>query len=44
MRKPLFVLLSLGLAACASKKTINTADALKELNGRWQDKIGVAAK
>lgn len=45
MKKALLFTLVLGLAAaCASKKTKNTAEALKDLNGRWQTKIGVAAK
>jgi hypothetical protein len=45
MKKALTIALMLGLAACAStKKTKSTADALKDLNARWQDKIGVAAK
>lgn len=35
----------LGLAAaCASKKTLSTADALKDLNSRYEGRIGKARK
>lgn len=33
-----------GLSGCASKKSMNTADALKELNARYSEKVGKAAK
>ncbi len=44
MKKATILATTLLLAACAGKKTVSTSDALKELNQRYEARVGKAYK